>query len=257
MDIKDKNVVITGASSGIGYDLMIKLLNSGCKVIAASRTISKIEFNHENLWKYDCDVSSVEGVDKLFDYAYANLKSIDIFIANAGFAFYEKLVTPDWSHLMKIFNTNVFSAIYAAEKLKITTEGRPYNFVITASAMGFVSLPGYALYSSTKAALRGFADSYRYELLKGQTLQVVFPIAVKTEFFKNAGDIPSSWPIQTSSFVADCIIRGIRRNKLDIYPSKIFLMFKLMSALCPPVVKLYNKMPYKNFIKWLNTHNKK
>lgn len=251
MNIEGKNVVITGASSGIGYNIMVKLLEKGCKIVASSRTMSKTNIDNPNLYKFDCDLSSAESVDALFDFAVKNLGKIDIFIANAGFAFYEKLEKADWEHLEKIFDINVFSAIYAAEKMKELYGTQPFNFVITASAIGYISLPGYALYSSTKSALRGFADAYRYELDKGQYLQLIYPIATKTNFFKAAGDIPQAWPLQEPAHVAKVVIRAIEKNKKHIHPSKIFQTFKYVSNICPPLVKIYNISSNNAFKKWI------
>lgn len=251
MDINGKNVVITGASSGIGYEIMVKLLEKNCRVVASSRTISKTDLQNENLYKYDCNLSSKENVDNLFDFAIEKLGKIDIYIANAGFAFYEKIGTPDWEHIEKIYKTNVYSAIYAAEKMKNIYGDSPYNVVFTASAMGYISLPGYALYSSTKAALRGFADAYRYELAKGQHLQLIYPIGTKTKFFKAAGDIPLAWPLQTAEHVAKIVMKGIEKNRNHIHPSMIFKSFKYVSNICPPLVKVYNMSSNSAFKKWI------
>lgn len=253
MNVNGKNVVITGASSGIGYEILLKLLEKNCKVVAASRTISKTEIKNPNLYKFDCDLSSNENLDKLFEYAVSKLGKIDIFIANAGFAFYEKIGKADWKHIEKIYKCNVFNAIYSAEKMKEICGENPYNMVITASAMGYISLPGYALYSSTKSALRGFADAYRYELEKGQHLQLVYPIATKTKFFKAAGDIPVAWPLQEPSHVANKVINAIGNNKNHIHPSLIFRSFKYFSNICPPLVKIYNMSSNKSFKKWIAT----
>ena len=144
---------------------MTLLLQKGAKVIAASRKIMDIDIDHPNLYKYACDISKKEGVDSLFEYAKTTFGDIDAYIANAGFTYYGK-TNNSWQDIQKIFSTNVFSAIYAATKLRELSENRPYNFMITASAMGFISLPGYALYASTKSALRAFGDAYRYELKK-------------------------------------------------------------------------------------------
>jgi len=251
MELSGKCAVVTGASTGIGYEIMKMLLEKGVKVIAVSRSISKIDYNHENLHKYDADLSSGESVDKLFDYALEKFGDIDLFMANAGFAFFEEIEKPDWEHLLKIFNVNVFSYIYALEKMKELHGGKPFNFLMTASAMGFVSLPGYALYSSTKAALRGFADSYRYELRNGQHLQVLFPIATITPFFKAAGDIPVSWPVQSAECVARKTVKAIEKNKDNIFPSRLFKLFRVMSAVCPPLIKVYNKINERKFRDYL------
>lgn len=251
MNFNGKKAVITGASAGIGFEIMQQLLEKNCKVVAASRTISKTEIENPNLYKFDCDLSSSENLDKLFDYAVEKLGAIDIFIANAGFAFYEKIENADWKHIEKIFNCNVFSSIYSAEKMKELCKDKPYNMIITASAMAYISLPGYALYSSTKSALRGFADAYRYELEKGQHLQLIYPIATKTKFFKAAGDAPVAWPLQEPTYVAQEVIKAIGKNKDHIHPSLIFKVFKYFSYVFPPLVKIYNMSSNKAFKKWV------
>jgi len=256
MKVENKNVVITGSSSGIGYELMKQLLDQSCKVVASSRTISKSDIENENLYKFDCNLSSEESVDKLFEYAISKLGSIDLYIANAGFAYYEKIGEPSWAHLSKIYNTNTFSVIYAAEKMKSLLGDKPYNFVVTASAMSFFSLPGYAIYSSTKAALRGFADGYRYELSKGQNFELVYPIATKTKFFNAASDMPVAWPLQDASYVANKIINSIRKNKKHIFPSKIFSSFKYFVGIIPPLLKMYNSSNNSAFKKWLKDKKK-
>ncbi|MGI6702156.1 MAG: SDR family NAD(P)-dependent oxidoreductase [Christensenellales bacterium] len=252
MELKEKKVIITGASTGIGYQVMTRLLARGANVIAVSRKMSKCDYNHENLIKLDLDMSSKESMDKLFDFAVKKFNNIDIFIANAGFGFYEIIDKPDWEHLLEIFNINVFSCIYAAEKMKRLNSDRAFNMVITASAMGYVSVPGYSLYSATKAALRGFSDAYRYELNKNQRLQVVYPIATKTEFFEAAGNIPMSWPVQSVEHVADKMIKGIIKDKKHIHTSVLFKIFRLISTIFPFALKLYNKPNERKLKNYLN-----
>jgi uncharacterized protein len=106
MEIKNSNVVITGASSGIGQELLSLLLEAGARFVAASRTIEETNIEHENLYKKNFNVSVKEDLDQLFELALDKLGDIDLFIANAGFAYYEKLGEPDWDHIRQIFETN-------------------------------------------------------------------------------------------------------------------------------------------------------
>jgi short-subunit dehydrogenase len=250
MDLKGKKIVITGASCGIGYELAKCLLAEGAIVVGVSRNMQKNDTEHPNFYKLDMDVSSPEGVDKVFDYAIGKMGCVDIFVANAGYAFYQKLGAPDWERYHKAFDLNVFSALYGAQKMKQLYPESPYSVLITASAMGFISLPGYALYSATKAALRAFSDAYRYELGQDQKIQVVYPIATATDFFAAAGDIPISWPVQSASHVAKKMVKGLKRGKAHIHTSFVFVFFKLLTALCPPLVRLYNIRNYNAFKKW-------
>ena len=147
MNIENKNVVITGASSGIGLAILNELLKNNCHVVACARHIENIKIVNENLSLFKCDVSNEKELDELFNYALKKLGDIDLFISNAGFAYYEKIDGADYKHIEDIFKTNVYSCFYCAEKLKELKNDKPYNYVVTASAMAELSLPGYALCS--------------------------------------------------------------------------------------------------------------
>lgn len=244
MILKDKNIVLTGGSSGIGYETLKILLNKGANVLAVSRTMESVDINHKNLIKRNIDVSKREDVKKLFIIAQDLFDSINIFIANAGFGYYEEFINKEYSHIEKIFRTNALSIFYMAERMKEINKEKSYNFVITASAVSFISLPGYALYSGTKAAVRGFADAYRFELNDNQHLQLIYPVATKTNFFKVAGADKMPWPRQTPKRVAKVLVKGIETNKKNIYPSKLFLLGKIF---VPFAFEIYQKLENKKF----------
>lgn len=252
MQLNGKRAAITGASSGIGLEILKLLLANGCRVAACARHIENIKIENGNLFLKTCDVSKQEEIDAFFDFAEEKLGGIDLYISNAGFAYYEKIGKPDWSHAETILNTNFVSTVYAAEKMKELHGNKPYNFAVTASAMGLLSLPGYALYSGTKAAVRGFADAYRYELENGQHFQVIYPVATKTKFFGRAGNnTPVPWPTQEADTVAKRVINGIRKDKKHIFPSTTFRITDAVSRVFPFVFKIYVNINNKAFRKWL------
>jgi len=252
MRLEKKNIILTGASSGIGLALLKELIACDCQIIAVARTIEQIDIQHDRIIKFNCDISNSENVDRLFEFALEKLGSIDLFIANAGFAYYEKITTPDWQHIEQIYHTNVFSAIYSSEKMREINADRSYRMVITASAMSFLAVPGYSLYASTKAALHGFATGYRSELNKGQKLQMIYPISTRTAFFDQAADeTPVSWPVQSSETVARSIIKGIRRDKQAVFPSALFYFLHVLNGYLPFVHRLIVAMENRKFQKWL------
>lgn len=251
MDLKNKNIVVTGASSGIGLELVKGFLEKGCRVVAASRTVNQDLVGRENFYPFQCDLSTPEGIDSLFDYALQTLGSIDVFVANAGFAYYEKMGEADWQHISAIYDLNFKSVVYSAQKMKQLHGSEPYNFVTTSSGMAILSLPGYALYSSTKAALKGFAEAYRWELDKDQYFQVVYPIATKTKFFKNAGGSPMPWPSQEAGIVAKRTLEGIRKNRNSIYPSRLFHAMAILNRVFPFIFRIYASIENKKFRQWL------
>lgn len=125
-------------------------------------------------------------------------------------------------------------------------------FSLCSNRMGLLSLPGYALYSGTKAAVRGFADAYRYELDKGQHFQVIYPVATKTTFFGRAGNnTPVPWPTREAETVAKRVIKGIRKDKDHIFPSTMFRITNAVSRVFPFVFKIYVNINNKAFRKWL------
>lgn len=222
MVIKDHVILLTGASSGIGRDLMLLLLKAGAYVIAVSRSIESDDLEHERLIKRNSDLSDHESVDELFDFALRTHGRIDAFIANAGFTYYERLTEASYEHIEKIYTLNTLSTIHSAVKMKEIHGKKPFNFMATLSAVSFLSMPGYALYSGTKAALRGFMDGFRLEMEKGQHLQAVYPVATETKFFERAGQKHKPWPVQTSAHVARVMLKGLETNRKNIFPSKIF-----------------------------------
>jgi short-subunit dehydrogenase len=256
MNLENKNVVVTGASSGIGLELVKGFLSKGCQVVAASLTLNKDLLGQEGFYPFQVDLSAPEGVDNLFAYALQTLGNIDIFVANAGFAYYEKLEGADWEHILSIYNLNFISVVYSAQKMKQLKGKKPYHFVTTSSGVAILPLPGYALYCSTKAALKGFAEAYRFELHVDQYFQVVYPIATRTSFFMNAGNSPMPWPSQEAFTVAKAVLNGIQKNRNSIYPSKLFYTLCLLNKIVPVIFKLYSYMEFKRFKRWLSKGSK-
>lgn len=139
-------------------------------------------------------------------------------------------------YVREIFNLNVYSPIYAFHKLKKAKKDKPFQFVVTASAMSYMPLPGYSLYSGTKHALKGFFEGARNELPKNQIISLIYPIATRTPFYKDDTRIPS--PNQSPKTVAKHYLKGIEKNKKNIFPSKSFWIVRHLSFLMPLVQKL-------------------
>ncbi len=235
--IKNKKIILTGASSGIGLELC-KILSRENTILAVARNISKIP-DMPNVTKFSCDISQPENIDLMFLKAAEIFGEPEIFIANAGFAYYEIFNRPDWNHIDSIFKTNVASTAYSLAKMKNMKQDKPFSFAITASAMSFMAMPGYALYVSTKYALKGLTDAYRFELNKNQHINMVYPIATLTSFFEVAGSEKLPWPRQTAAEVAKAIARGISRNKKHIFPSKIFRTMLVINKFAPALLNVY------------------
>jgi uncharacterized protein len=241
MNISNKRIVLTGAASGIGLALLEALAELPGRILAVDVNAAALEAacarlagKAASITPYVCDLSRQENVDRLFDAALQSLGRIDLFFANAGFAYFEQVERPDWEHIEKIFRVNVFNTLYTVEKMQSLYGDGPYKVVVTASAMAFLAVPGYALYSATKAALDRFADGYRWQMKDPRKLLLVYPIATRTGFFRAAGErVPSAWPSQTPQTVARAILRGVRRDRKRVSPSALFSLVMFLDRFLP------------------------
>ncbi len=253
MKLDNKNIILTGASAGIGKELLnILSLYEGVKIVAIARHTENIP-QTENIYPYSADVSTQEGVDSVFNFAKKTFGNTDIFIANAGFAYLEKLETPDWKHIENIFTLNVFSPIYSLEKLSQDSV-KQKAFVCTISGAGLASLPAYSLYCSTKAALHHFVKTYRYEKQDNLQITAVYPVATRTDFFDKATgekDTPLPWPRQDSKTVAKKIIKGIERGKRQVFPSLLFRIFYPIGRAFPFMLNIYSLLEKRKVKNWL------
>jgi uncharacterized protein len=269
MNIIGAKIVLTGAGSGIGAALLKELSSYVCEVVAVDinennlkNLITEISNSKTNTYTkvspFITDISTEEGVDKLFDFCKQAMGGIDLFIANAGFAYYEKANAADWGHIEKIYQLNVFSPIYSFLKMKELNKGTTYQVCITASAMAFMGLAGYALYGSTKAALERFADAYDYEKDDAGILSLVYPVATRTHFFQASASSPAPvyFPSQSPEQVAKAMIKGIKNNRKRIFPSSLFrisFLFGTLQRLSNIPYQWYTK---KMFDKWVGKRMK-
>ncbi|MBO4384911.1 MAG: SDR family NAD(P)-dependent oxidoreductase [Clostridia bacterium] len=254
--IKNSSIVITGASSGIGKSMleMLAAPENGNRIIAASRSIGKLTGFGENVTLFPCDLSTQEGVDALFKKAEEDFDLIDVIICNAGAPYYERYDYEDWGRIERIFALNTFSCMYSYSKYLNHLNGREGRLVYTISAMGEMALPGYALYASTKFAMKGFQQAIRIESPKNIKITCVYPVSTKTNFFEVGGagqKVEQPFPVQTAEAVAKAAIRGAEKGKKQVYPCPIYLPSRFLMNLLPPVRSLYLKSQHKMLLRFL------
>lgn len=254
MDLNNKIIVLTGASSGIGKQILTILsIRKDVKIVAVARHINTIPTIDDIVFPFAADVSTQQGVDNVFDYALSTFGRIDVFIANAGFAYIEKLQEPDWQHIEYIYQLNVFSPIYSLEKLASINKEN-IAFACTISGAGLASLPAYSLYCSTKAALHHFIQTYRYEQDRRIQITAIYPVATRTSFFDKAADqenTPLPFPVQEAEAVARKIIKGIEKGQKTVYPSILFRLFYPIGRAFPFFLKIYSLLEKQKMKKWL------
>lgn len=188
--MKNKNIIITGTSRGIGLELALKFANEGYQVLAISRKISTTLIENPNITCLSIDVSISEEllqVEKFITNSWQN--KVDVIIHNAGALVnkpFEQITPADFEHVYKV---NVFAV---AELTRICI---PYlskgSHVVTISSMGGVQgsskFPGLAAYSSSKGAVITLSELLAEEYKEQQIAFNVLALgAVNTEMLHEA-----------------------------------------------------------------------
>ena len=254
--ITNKTIVLTGADSGIGLEVLRLLAaEKSNKILAVDINCRNMDKVGDNVITYQCDVSSKEGVDSIFEKALAELGSIDIFYANAGYPYYEIIDYIDWDRTKRMFETNVFSPIYTYEKYKEYLGGKKEgHLAITVSAIGKMAMPGFTTYSATKFAMEGFQQGIRFELPENMKLTCLYPIATDTGFFAAANEVEfeKPFPVQSPKVVAKKMVKALESGKKSVNPSFLFTLSGVLFGICPPIKSVYlglEKGKFKRFLK--------
>ena len=242
MEINGKRIVITGATSGIGLEVLKLLLKYDVHILAVGRNMENLP-QSDKVFPLRCDVASKEGVESVFAEAQEKLGGVDLFWANAGYGCYQRFGEPDWQKMESIFYTNVFSPFYSLEKLLTLYPDQNIRFMVTDSIAGQMEVPGYALYVATKFAVNGGMKSIQYEVPRKVKLSIIYPVATRTRFFERAGTtIDRSGPIQSSEACARVILRGIKKDRKKIYPYRLWPFAYFILMLFPFVKRIILKI---------------
>lgn len=171
--MKDKVVVITGGSSGIGKALAEEFGSHGSKILITGRNKSELEKAVDEISKkgivikgFQADVSSEEDNKKMADEALGVFGRIDILINNAGISMRAMFEEVDLAVLRKIMDINFFGAVYATKYCLPEIKKNKGSIIGISSIAGFRGLPARTGYSASKFALNGFLECLRTELLK-------------------------------------------------------------------------------------------
>lgn len=236
---KDKNVIITGASTGIGRAVAEELIGKvNYLFLIARRTelLNEIKNNHTDsntkIFPIQCDVSKKTDVDKAYQSILEQTDSIDIAILNAGIGFNMKPENYDYRWADKIIGTNFLGVIYWIDKiLPKLLSNKSGVIAVTSSLSDNRGYSGSGFYCASKAALSNYLEGLRIEL-RNYNINV---ITVKPGFVKTPLTDKNKFimPFMISSEkAAKKIVRGIEKRKRVIqFPWLMVLITKMIGAL--------------------------
>jgi len=229
MNFKNKVIVITGASSGIGEASAIKFAKKNAKVVLVARRKEKLLQVQKKISKYtdstlicQCDISIKSEVKEMCDTILDTFGRIDILINNAGFVIYGTVSELSIEEIESQMETNYFGMIYCTKNfLPYMIEQGIGHIVNVASVGASFGVPGVASYCATKFAMLGFSEGLKHELSgTGVDVTVVSPIMVDTPLFDHPSfdnfSRHSTITILKPETVANAILKAANSSRLEI-----------------------------------------
>lgn len=184
--------VVTGASTGIGYELAKQCAENGFDLLvvadeaAISGAAQELRVLGGEVEPLEADLSTTEGVDKL--YAAIKGRPVDALLANAGRGLGRGFLDQDFRDVRKVIDTNITGTVYLIQRIgRDMRSRRAGRILITGSIAGFTPGTYQAVYNATKAFLDSFSFALRHEVKdSGVSVTCLMPGATETEFFERA-----------------------------------------------------------------------
>jgi short-subunit dehydrogenase len=187
--MENKNIIITGTSRGIGYEMALQFANSGYNVLAISRKTPQTLIDHKNITCLPIDVSDENQLQQVNEFISKTWKKVDVLIHNAGSLLHKNFTEITTQEFQNIYKVNVFAV---AELTKICI---PFmekgSHVVTISSMGGIQgsmkFAGLSAYSSSKGAVITLSELLAEEYKEnGIAFNVLALGSVNTEMLQEA-----------------------------------------------------------------------
>lgn len=227
MNFKDKVIIVTGASSGIGLALARQAVAAGASVVLAARSIDKltdiVAQLGSNSLAVKCDVSIESECCEMVEMAIDKFGHIDILINNAGLSMRALFDDADLKVLHRLMDVNFWGTVNCTKYALSHIQQTKGTIVGVSSVAGIHGLPARTGYSASKYAMQGFLETIRIEnMYKGVHVMIACPgftesnvrFSALTADGSSQGDSPRNEKgMMTSDQVAKLILKGIAKHK--------------------------------------------
>lgn len=262
--LKDKVVIITGASSGIGKACAYEFASQGAKIVLAARSMDKlIELEKDLITKgvevlsIATDVSKEKDCKHMVEASVEHFGAIDVLVNNAGISMRAMFEDLDLSVMRELMDVNFWGTV------QCTKYALPYLLETKGSVVGVISIAGYlglparTGYSASKFAVRGFLDTLRVETLKrGLNVLLVAPgftasnirIKALTADGSSQGETPRNEAgMMSAEKCAKHIVNAVNKRKSELILTFLEGKFSVfLKKFCP---RLLDRLTYNHMAK--------
>jgi short-subunit dehydrogenase len=264
MDLKNKTVIITGASSGIGKACAEEFARKGANLVLGARqyvTLCEITQDLENRYgikavAVQCDVSKENECEELISQAVLTFNRIDVLVNNAGISMRALFKDLDLVVIRNLMDVNFWGSVYCTKYALphlLKTQG---SVVGVSSIAGFHGLPGRTGYSASKFALNGFLEALRIENLKTGLHVMLAAPGFTTSNIRNTALVKDGsvqgessmdeGKMMSSEKVAEIIVDGVIQRKRRLIMTGQGNLTVALSKFLPGFL---DRMIYKHFSK--------
>jgi short-subunit dehydrogenase len=225
-------VLITGASSGIGYAAALAFARTGSHVVATARRLDRLETlarevaalpaGHGEILALEADVQSAESMRHAVEKTLERFGRLDVLVANAGVGQRGSIIDASWEHLESVLRTNIDGVLHSIRAaVPAMRQQGGGHIIIISSVMATMPAPFSAVYAGSKAFVSNLARSLRFEF-EADNIWVTDMMIGQThsEFAEKrlgkSGRVASKLPTMTAGQVADGIVRASRQRKKTI-----------------------------------------
>jgi uncharacterized protein len=245
----NRTALVTGASSGIGREIVRHLAPHTETLIIVARRVERMQslakelgtaHPHVRVVVEECDLSNTQAISAVGRRLEAIGLEVDILVNNAGFGENTLFETSDWNRTRQIIDVNVTAVVQLTHALVSGMVRRGHGAVLNiGSGAGHAAMPNAAVYTGSKHFIRAFSESLRAQLKgTGVTVCEAAPGPVKTDFDQIAGIGGEAIPGQsllriTAAQCARDIVRGLERGTAVIYPGRTYRWLMRLQSLMP------------------------